>query len=334
MPESLQPEISAQKSERERTIAVLCVMAAMLCYGTVPIFLRYLSRHLDKWTVNAVRYSTAAAFWLPFVILLNRRRKAEGGPAARRNIWRDALIPAAVNLAGQVGWGASPYFVNAPTISFLIRTSFLFTVLFGLLLVPAERLLARKPLFLVGALVCMGGAGVMFVEKLTGEGRGSLLGIVIVLATAMCWGAYAVSIRRFMSGYSLRLSFGIISLYTAGGLVVIAVVMRAFGPGPYPALGSLTGRVWAILIASAFVGITFSHVMYYRGIHRLGPVVTNGITMASPFVTYVATSLLIWTHPAVFSGETITWTQLLGGLTVVGGGILLVKAKARMESGR
>lgn len=329
MPQAPQADVPARDPDSDRSLAVLALALAVLCYGSVPVWLRLFRVYLDPWTVNAVRYSVAALFWLPFVIVLDRRRRSGGGPMAGRNVWRDALIPAAVNLVGQVGWGVSPYFVNAPTIGFVIRLSFLFTVVFGFIFVPAERLLARCPSFLAGAAACLAGVAMMFLDSLLAGGGGSLPGMAILLGTTVFWGGYGVSIRRCMSGYPLRLSFGVVSLYTAGGLVAL---MLAFGD--YGALAGLSGGLWGGLVASAFLGIAFGHVLYYRGIHRLGPVVASGILMASPFVTYATATVLMWAYPAVFQAEGITLIQLLGGLTVVGGGILLVRARARIESAR
>jgi len=325
-----------RESQEHRTTGALGCVAAMLCFGSVPVFLRYFTGWLDPFTVNGVRYATAAVFWLPTVIFLHRRRsRATDGPGgagerAGRSVWRDALIPTVVNLAGQVGWGLSPYFVQATTIGFVIRSSFLFTVLLGFLFIPRERLLAKKPLFVLGAAACIGGVVVMFLQRLSGTAPaptvwggglgGRVLGMGILVATALCWGAYAVSIRRCMGGYPLRLAFGVISLYTAGGLVVLMLIF-----GQYRRLAELSPRMWGLLIASAFVGIAFAHILYYRGIHGLGPVVASGITMASPFVTYL--------FAVAFLGERLTAGQFAGGLAVVAGGVLLVGARAGMPDG-
>lgn len=79
-----------RKSGREIAIAVLACAAAMLCFSVVRVFLRHLTKHLDCWTVNAVRYSTAAPFWLPFVLRLTgkafgwaRWRPPRPGPAVQ-----------------------------------------------------------------------------------------------------------------------------------------------------------------------------------------------------------------------------------------------------------
>ncbi|MFP4056357.1 MAG: DMT family transporter [Candidatus Brocadiia bacterium] len=305
----------------ERALAVLCLAGATCCYGAVPIFIRHFTTYLDVWCVNAVRYSVGALFWLPCVLVLGRRVKRTGAVSPGRSVWRDAWVPAAVNLTGQVGYGLSPYFVTAPTIGFMIRLSFLFAILWGFLFLPQERGLARSALFLVGAVLCVGGAVLMFAERLGAGGDRSVAGLAILVGTAMCWAGYAVGVRVRMPGYPVRLSFGVISLYTAGGLVVLMVLF-----GDTSALARLGGRLWALLVLSGFIGVASAHVLYYRGIHALGPVVASGALMATPFVTLFGSALAL--------GEMLSWLQLLGGVAVVAGGALLVVAKGRLERAR
>jgi drug/metabolite transporter (DMT)-like permease len=313
------------KPRNERPVAILCIVAAMCCYAVIPIFLRHFTKYLDPWTVNGVRYSVSALFWLPYVAVYTQRRRRLAAPArpAGRSIWLAALPPAAVNLVGQVGWGLCPYYPgNDPaTIAFTIRLSFLFTMLFGFAVIPAERPLMKKPLFLCGAAVCMAGLFLMFAQKLAVGGLGSLRGTVILVATTVFWGAYSVSIRRCVSGYPIRAAFGVVGLYTA---ITLAILMLILGePGR---LADLPAGTWALLILSAFIGIAFGHVLYYRAINHLGPIISSGVLLAAPFLTFLGGWIML--------GERMSGLRLVGGVTIVAGGVCLLKAKAQVDSGR
>ena len=308
---------------RETALAVGACLVAMMCFSSVPVFLRHLVGHLDAWTVNAVRYATATAFWLPSVAVLGwrfRRRRLSEPHLPRRSIWLVALVPTVPNLLGQVGWATCPYYVDAPTIGFAIRTAFLFTIALGLLFIPAERPLARKPLFFVAAALSMSGILLMYVERLVLNGLAAgaeATGLAIIVATALCWGAYAVAVRRALRGYPFRLAFGVTSLYTTAGLVVLMLVF-----GNYAALARLPAREWALLVVSAFLGIAFGHVLYYRGIHGIGPIVANGVTLVGPFVTAAIAAAAL--------DERMTTVQWAGGLAVVAAGFLLIRARAQV----
>jgi drug/metabolite transporter (DMT)-like permease len=64
-------------------------------------------------------------------------------------------------------------------------------------------------------------------------------------------------------------------------------------------------------------------VLYYRGIHRLGPVVANGIMLITPFVTYLTAAIVL--------REQLDLVELAGGILVVAGGACLVFAKGQVE---
>ena len=316
-------------SRRETTIALFCAMGAMLCFSSVPVFLRHLTGYLDSWTTNAVRYGTSAAFWLPFVIVLSRRQGRRGAPGApagpvrpRRSIWLAALIPFVPNVLGQIGWATAPYFLKAATIGFGIRATFVFTTLLGFAFIPAERPLARSGWFYLGAAASLGGVFLMFSHQLAASGPADgseAVGLVILLATALGYSTYVVCVGRFLADYPIRLAFGVVCLYTGVSLVVLMLLF-----GDWGRLAALGAREWALLIVSGFVGIAFGHVMNYRAIHVIGPVITSGVTLAGPFSTYVLA--------AAFLGERLTGLQLLGGLIVVTGGFLLIRAKAGLAA--
>jgi len=308
------------RKERDgKGIALLCVLGTAVAWGSIPIFLRYFTGYLDPWTVNGVRYTTGALFWLPYVLLMQRRSKGQAPPVAGRSVWRDALVPLVPNVLGQVGYAVSPYYLPASTIGFALRLSFLFTILFGLLVLAEERLLARRPVFWFGVVASLGGVALLFVGKLRDGGGTSVVGMVILVASTIAWGAYAVSVRHRMAPYPIRQSFGVISLYTSIVLVVLMLIFGRVG-----ALAALTPRLWVLLVGSALIGIAFGHVLYHRGIHRLGPVVASGVLLVTPFLTYLGS--------AIFLKESMTAMQLAGGASVVVGGALLVRARAEAEA--
>ncbi len=332
-----------QDVDNGRKSAVVSLLAAMAGFGLIPIFLRYFTDYLDAWTVNGVRYSIGALFWLPFLLFLERDPAAladmDGGaeksgtvreygeerhsvhPAGflrPGNVWLDAIVPSVVNVIGQAGFGVCPYYVPASTLGFILRLSFLFTILFGFVFLADERLLGRKPAFWLGAVVSVLGVVLMFVTKLQAADDASWKVIPIIVGTALAWGGYSVSVRYYMASYSARQSFGVISIYTS-----VALVALMFFWGKPGLLATLAPHLWGLLMGSALIGIAFGHVLYYRGIHRLGPVVANGIMLITPFVTYLAAASIL--H------EQLDLVELAGGILVVAGGACLVFAKGQVE---
>lgn len=297
--------------------AVACLVAATFGFGIIPIFLKHFAEFLDPWTVNGVRYSIGALFWLPFLLFLDRKGGGAAAAATGRSVWRDAIVPSIVNVVGQAAFGVSPYFIPASTMGFVLRLSFLFTIVFGFAVIVEERLLAGKRAFWFGTAFSLGGVVAMFVEEAQG-GVSSIAGLVILVVTSIAWGAYSVTVRHWLAGYSARQSFSVISLYTSVALVLLMLLFGRVGD-----LAGIDRWLWGNLMLSALIGIAFGHVLYFRGIHELGPVVASGITLITPFVTYLAAAFLL--------GERLSSIEWLGGTLVVVGGGLLVLARSQLE---
>lgn len=285
---------------------------SVLCFSSVPLFLKHFVGFLDAWTVNGIRYGVATLFWLPFVIRF--RRDVPRG----RNPWRDALFPAAINILGQIGWALLPYYIDVSIIAFVIRCSFLVTILFGFSVLPAERPLARQRAFWIGVALSIGGIALMYGGSFR-QVHASPVGWLILALTTIFWGMYGVSVKRHMDGYSVRLSFGIISLYTTAALLVLM-----FALGDWTRAAALSPATAGLLAASALIGIAFSHVLLYTSIRVLGPVVTDGGALATPFLTTFGAWL--------FFGEHMHGAQWLAGCAIIAGSLLLIVARRRLRT--
>lgn len=291
--------------------AILSLGTAILFWSSVPLLLRHFTTLMDAWTVNGLRYFFAALFWLPFV--LRHRREVPPG----RNIWKDALPPTAVHVIGQMLFGLTPYFNSATVMNFVSRTSFLFVTLFGLSFLPGERPLARRPLFWIGALGTAAGLVTMYRGGL-GTTSTSAVGMLLLVVTSSLWGLYSVFVRKYMSGYSVRLSFGVISLYAAPFLLGLM-----FAVGHWQAALRLSLFHWVLVWISAIAGIALGHTFFYRAIHALGPITSEGTLLLIPFVTAVLALVTLHEH--------LSRLQWIGGVILVFGCLLLILAKAQIE---
>ena len=287
------------------------LVAAVLTFGSIPLFLKHFTAFLDAWTVNGLRYGMAALFWLPFVIRLR------GSTPPGRNVWRDAIPPTVVNAVGQVGFALAPYHNDASVIGFASRASFLFSMVLGFALLPQERVVVRRPLFWLGSAGIAVGLYGMYRSGVQ-QGSTSLLGMAIMLGTAVSWGFYGVLVRRHVAGYDVRLSFGVISLYTTG---LLWLAMFAFGQ--WPKALHLSAGLWGLLAASSILGIALSHVLLYRSIHALGPVVTEGGLCACPFLTALGAVLIL--------KEAMGPAQWVGGSLLAVGCVCLVVSKCAVR---
>ncbi|MCL5885317.1 MAG: DMT family transporter [Deltaproteobacteria bacterium] len=285
---------------------------------------------LDCWVVNALRYSVAPVFWLPFIIARRRRNRPDSGGfgafsdlSVRSPIWVAAIVPAAINLVTQVVWGLVGKYAEAGMIGFAAKLAFPFTVVYSFLLFPDERRLAKMSAFWIGGSGSLIGLALLSAEKIGGYGGGgtTAFGYSLLLFMAVSWGGYPVTVKKYMSGYSSVLSFWVVSVYTTMFLMFLMFLF-----GDFSTFHVMDLRAWAILIGSSLIGIAFWHVLYYRSLKDVGAVVSDGVLMASPFLTIAGSAVLL--------GERLTALQFVGGVAVVGAGILLVVAHGRVTNHR
>ena len=109
------------------------VLATFACIGTVlfwsggPIFIKFLTGHLDSWTQNMLRYLAACLFWLPFLLFLIKKRRVE------KSVWRKALLPAVPNLAFQSLWAVGFYYIDPTFLVLLNQSSIIWIAGFSLI---------------------------------------------------------------------------------------------------------------------------------------------------------------------------------------------------------
>ena len=289
--------------------AIASMLLALFFWAVVPLMLEHFTHWLDPWTANGTRYFFAAAFWLPFVV-----RTLRGlAPAARRAVWKAALVPAAAHGTAQVFFGLAPYYNNATMLNFGCRLSIPFATLFGFWLLKSERPLMKSPLFWTGLACAMGGFGLMFAKGF-GTDSTSATGMLMLVGFAATWGVYAVFVRRNLSVYPAHLAYGIVSLLTCVPLVALM-----FRFGDWGALLRLPAVQWAWLVLSALLGLTLGHLFYYRAIRILGPIASEGSMLLIPFQTAILAHFLM--------GERLSGAQWAAGGALILGCTLLLRAR-------
>lgn len=305
-----------QPRPRYDAAGVVFIIATLLGWSSVLLFLKYLTDYIDGWTANGWRYGLSALLWLPILILGARRGTLPEG------IWRRAFWPSVVNCIGQSCFALAPYYIGPGLEGFLLRFSILFSVGGALILFADERVLVRSGAFWGGMVLLVGG---MFGTVLLGNiplSGGTLIGILLGLGAGAFFGLYALGVRYYMRGVPAMTSFAAISLYTAIGMVGAMILMgRRHGL----VVTDLSPFGWAMLVLSALIGIALGHVFYYAALARLGVAVASAVIQLAPFLNAIG-ALFIF-------GEELTRWQWISGFVLFAGALVILWAEQARRRG-
>jgi len=161
------------------------------------------------------------------------------------------------------------------------------------------------PLRWLGAAVSFLGLYIIVGQKVDWTVSGHL-GDFMMMGSTVCWATYSVAsvplLRRHsplvVTGYSISVGAG---LYTAVSLpMLLGVEWRAI------ALGS-----WLLMLASAVFALAFAYLIWYTSVQKAGSTRTAAWSNVTPVVAIVIA--------AVWLGEPITSTQIIGSLAIFGG---------------
>ena len=287
------------------------ILAALLCWTSGPLFMRYRSGHLDAWSQNLWRYTVAMLFWLPF--LLSAIRQGRVGAV----VYKRAILPALANIVMQCFWAWSFYFVEPGFASLLARSSLIWIIAFSLIYFPDERGLVTSRRFWTGMIMSVAGLMTVIVTRQGFAAGATLTGTVLMLSASAAWAFYTVSARIAFRNIDSRIAFSVVSFYTVAGLAVMAVI---FGR-PADVL-QLAPWPWACIIISGIFSISVAHTLYYASMQRIGATIPAIVLQLHPFAV-LALSMIIF-------AERLNFWQWTGGIVLVVGSALSIWAQQHL----
>ena len=294
------------------------ITATFECLGTLlfwtlgPIFITYLSGHIDSYTQNFLRYLIGCLFLLPILVLSIRKNNFD------KNLWLKAIFPAAANLTMQSLYAAGFYYISPAFLILLLKSSIIWTALFSLIFFLDERPLAKSKRFWLGMILSIAGlSGVMFLKKDFAE-HTTITGIFLALGASLAFAVYAISAKIAFKKTDSRQAFAVTSIYTTLGLAILM-----FKYGNMRESLTLNTWQWSCIVISGITGISFGHTLYYAAMRRIGATIPALLLLAQPF-TVLAFSYFIFS-------ESLNLFQLFSGIILIAGSILAILAQQHLK---
>ena len=254
----------------------------------------------------------ALALWL---VIALRGLPVRGG-------WRIVGVFAVMGLLNNVlpwsliVWGQSH--IASGLAAILNASTAIFTVSLAALILPDERLTARKS---IGVL--LGLAGVVMVMGVTALRSLDLtsLGQIAVLAASVSYGCAGVFARKFLSGQPPEVAAA--GMLTASSSVMIPAALWFEGP---PRL-DYHPTTWMALLYLGFVGSALAFLCYYRALRLAGAGNVSLVTLMIAPVSVVLGALIF--DESLSLSDYGGFLLLAAGLLVIDGRLFRRFAKAQ-----
>lgn len=223
----------------------------------------------------------------------------------RRHIWYFLGIGFLVAFSTTLNYTAVE-FIDPGTASLLAKTSILFNLAFSLIWLQ-ERLTFVQSL---GALVALGGVVTITFQP----GDYWRIGSLLILLSAFSYALHAALVKRQSEEIRLAEFFLFRLACTTLFLFLFSLGQQQLvWPG---------GRAWLLLLLVGTIDITISRGLFYLTLRRLELSFHTIVLMLSPVVAIVWSVFLFDLRP--------TLQQLLGGLAVLVGVVIVTVSKARL----
>lgn len=277
------------------------VIFAGLCYGFLPVFALFgYQGGANEFSFMFLRYGIIFLFMYPYLWLTSGRPRWK-----LSELGAVLLVGGLLNPLMSLGYICSFRYIQASLSVLLFYT---YPVLVAVLSFcwGRERIGWRT---LLAILVCC--AGLVLVVG-TSWGSINLYGVGLALFSALCCAFSVVISSRILEQMDEYRYIACSALFTAAAL---ALSGAAWGKLPL----HLTGGGWLAAVACGVTG-TLAMFNFYRGLNLVGSTNASLLCMVEPLTAVVATAL-------IFS-QRLTLMQLLGGLVILLGAVLVVTSKS------
>ena len=281
----------------ERRTAYLLLLAMAVCFGGTWPAGKLAVENVTPFTVAAARFTIATlllAFW------------ASRQGSLVRPTRRDLPLVLALGATAVAGYNALFLYglELAPASDGAIIVPGLAPVFSMLIawLVLGERIGRRG---MAGLLLAFAGVAAV-IQPSGGVDRDRVLGALLFVAGAACWGVYSVL------GKGATARFGpVCATFYATATGALMLLPFSIGESGWSKLTGGDAAAWASIVYLAVFGTVLAFVLFYEGVSRIGPSRATAFALLVPIFGVLGSVLVL--------GESIGAGTLVGGVAILAG---------------
>lgn len=294
-------------------LGLILALTTAILWGILPIALKVLLDVLTANTITAIRFLVAAimvGLWLKFSGKLPKVALLTG-----RKIGSLMLIAVIGLLSNYIMYLSGLNYLSAETGQVVIQLAPFLMMLGGVILFKERLLLWQK----VGALLLVVGLLLFFNERLLQlmlQASNESLGVLLVIAAAITWAAYALAQKQLLVHYSSKQIMYL--LYFSGTVAFLPV--SDFSP-----LLTLSSLHWALLVFCC-LNTVVAYGAFAEALHHWEASKVSAVLALTPLFTILFAQLLNGIFPTFIAAQSLNLWSWLGAALVVLGSALTALA--------
>lgn len=299
-------------------VGFLLALTTAILWGMLPIALKIVLDVLSANTITAIRFLAAAVIvglWLaargklPAIKLLFQPKVA----------WL-MLIAVAGLLSNYIMYLSGLNYLSAETGQVVIQLAPFLMMLGGIVIFKEKLLLWQK----IGAVTLVSGLLLFFNERLWQlviQAGSETVGVLLVIAAAITWAAYALAQKQLLVNYSSKQIMYL--LYVAGTLCFMPV-------SDYAPLLTMSYLHWALLIFCC-LNTVVAYGAFAEALHHWEASKVSAVLAVTPLFTILFANITGNLFPDFLQAQQLNLWSWLGALMVVTGSALTALAPQFVE---
>jgi drug/metabolite transporter (DMT)-like permease len=299
-------------------IGLLLALTTAILWGMLPIALKILLDVLSANAITAIRFLVAAIL---VGIWLGARGKLPAAALLRTTKVAWLMMIAIIGLlSNYIMYLSGLNYLSAETGQVVIQLA-PFLMMIGGVIIFKERLLLWQK---VGAITLVSGLLLFFNERLLQlmlQASTESLGVLLVIAAAITWAAYALAQKQLLVYYSSKQIMYL--LYVAGAVAFMPV-------SDFTPLTDMSGLHWALLIFCC-LNTVVAYGAFAEALHHWEASKVSAILAVTPLFTILFANIVSALLPDVLTAQLLNIWSWLGAVLVVIGSAMTALAPQFVE---
>jgi len=285
---------------------ILAALTAVVLWALGVVLIKYLSYSFSVMFQNFFRYFSASIIMLIIYLYTNKKKLYFS-----KDSFKKSLLPAFLVFVFQTVTVHGIYLTKASIASFLVRLNVIFVAIISFFLFEEERKKLLNKKYLVSIFLSMIGVSGLTLRVTTLYTGLSLdMGALLVLIGSVFWAFYGISINSFIRNEDPLLFTTLV--FSNATIMFLPTILFNLNENT----GISSYNTFFILVISGILSIGIGNWMNMIAIKELGIVTASLIQQVIPFLAALFSYFML--------GETLTLAELMFGLLIVVGVLLII----------